>query len=177
MSFKPARSTRSRSSRYAVQSYISGPSRSTIPHHTSVITPSTPIFRNVRNEISSAWRCCSAPSREMTSNGNITNTGVGDLAYSKSCVIGNEGRLVRPPAPRSDACVISASASDAYSTEGEMADFLFLSVSPAVEAFDGDAVSGVGNAAALGASEAPTPWLSADRCPLRAIFCASAGER
>ena len=102
----------------------------------------------------------------MTSNGNITNTGVGDLAYSKSCVIGNEGRLVRP-APRSEMT------SNAYSTEGLMADFLFSSASAA--AFDGDSVSGVGNAA--GASDAPTPWLSADRCPLRAIFCASAGDR
>ena len=69
-----------RSSTYAFQSYSPGPSRSTMPHHTSIITPSTPIFFSVWSDTSSACTCCSCPSREMTSKGSMTKTGVADLA-------------------------------------------------------------------------------------------------
>ena len=159
----------SSSSRYAVQSYISGPSRSTIPHHTSIITPSTPIFFNVRNEISSAVLCCSAPSREMTSSGSMTNTGVGDLAYSKSCATVNDGGAFGRP----EDGFVSASASEPYNTDSRF--FLPAALAALEDAFVSDSISGVGNE--TGASDADTPWLRAERWPLRAIFCASAGER
>jgi hypothetical protein len=67
----------------------------------------------------------------------------------------------------------SASASDAYSTDSRF--FLPAALAALEDAFVSDSISGVGNDA--GASDADTPWLNAERCPLRAIFCASAGER